>query len=420
MRVLWFTNTPSLGANYLNSIIIGGGWIESLEVELTKVPFIQLGISFNLNNADVKPFTISNTRYYPVSIKPAKNKFHKLFSRWAHKIENGDNIQPYLDIIQQFKPDLIHIFGTESAFGLVVSKTTVPCVIHIQGNLIVYDHKWFSGLTAFEIIKYSKKWFLLKGHGLYHDYFRNKKAADRENKIYQGCQYFMGRTDWDRRLSSVLSRDSKYFHCDEIMRPGFYLHQWQPQTTQTNYIIVTTIRKNIYKGLETIFECKKILNRNFPEYNIIWEIAGIKEEDEISYLVERKYKAKFKDNNIRLLGPLQENELISEMLKADLFVHPSHIDNSPNSVCEAMLLGMPVIATYAGGTPSIISDKKEGLLVQDGDPYALAGAIIELIKDRKFANSLGSNARIKSKTRNDSDRILNDVLDIYTSIISKK
>jgi glycosyltransferase involved in cell wall biosynthesis len=229
----------------------------------------------------------------------------------------------------------------------------------------------------------------------------------------------MGRTDWDKRITLVLSPHSKYFHCDEIMRSEFYLHQWQPKTIQTNYTIVTIIKSNVYKGLETVFECKKILAQSFPELDILWKVAGIKEQDEISYLVERKYKTRFTDYNIELLGPLLENELINELLTADLFVHPSHIENSPNSVCEAMLLGMPVIATYAGGTPSILSDKNEGLLVQDGDPYALAGAIIELFRDRGFANILGVNARIKSLMRNDPKKIVKDVMNIYSSILSE-
>jgi glycosyltransferase involved in cell wall biosynthesis len=203
------------------------------------------------------------------------------------------------------------------------------------------------------------------------------------------------------------------------MRSEFYLHQWQPKTTQTDYTIICTIKSNVYKGLETVFECKRILAQSFPEYAIIWKVAGIKEQDEISYLVERKYKTRLKDYNILLLGPLLENELINELLNADLFVHAAHIENSPNSVCEGMLLGMPVIATYAGGTPSILSNKNEGLLVQDGDPYALAGAIIELIRDKGLASLMGVNARIKSLLRNDPEKIVQDVMNIYSSVLSE-
>jgi glycosyltransferase involved in cell wall biosynthesis len=96
------------------------------------------------------------------------------------------------------------------------------------------------------------------------------------------------------------------------------------------------------------------------------------------------------------------------------------MDKSPNSFCEAMLLGMPVIATYVVGTPSIICDKKEGLLVQDGDPNALAGAILELYKDRNYAISLGHNARERAIRRHNPENILEDILKIYSAISTVK
>ena len=417
MRVLWFTNTPSLSAGYLNNQSIWGGWIGSLESELSKISSIQLGISFNIDR-DVKPFNLNGTDYYPVHVASLKGKIRNLVSRWEKPIQNESDIQPYLDIIQEFKPDIINIFGTEGIFGLIISKTTVPCVIHLQGNLIVYGHKWYnSSLTAVDVIKYSKKWSVLKGFGIFHSYFMNKKTAAREQKIFQQCKYFMGRTDWDRRITSVLSPNSKYFHCDEIMRPRFYSHKWMARKDKTSYIIITTIRNSTYKGLETIFECKKILNEVKPQCKIIWKIAGICETDEMPYLIQRKYMSTFDENDIQLLGPLQEKELINEMLEADAFIHPSHIDNSPNSLCEAMLIGMPIIATFAGGIPSILENKKEGLLVQDGDPYALAGAIIELQEDKSYANQLGTNARAKASIRHNPKKIVTDLVNIYSSIL---
>jgi glycosyltransferase involved in cell wall biosynthesis len=420
MRVLWFTNNSAVGANQLNTKQVGCTWIVSLEAELTKKPDIQLGIAFTCKESDARNFSVGNTKYFPITIEHLTNKFKKFYSRISHKIESENIVSRYLDTIEQFKPDIIHIFGTENNFGLIISRTTVPCIIHLQGNLTVNDLKWYSGLSAADILKFSGKWRLLKGHGLYHDHLVNKRAAGRESRIFRSCKYFMGRTDWDKRLSAVLSPGSKYFLCDEIMRPGFYLNHWQSRTLKKDYIITSTFRNNIYKGLETVFECKRILTRNFPEVQIQWKIAGITIEDEISYLVERKYKARLNDYDIQLLGSLNEDQLIELMMNADLFVHSSHIDNSPNSVCEAMLLGMPVIASYAGGTPSIISDRKEGLMVQDGDPYALAGAILELYNDRNYAASLGARARDRGMIRNNPDRILNDIMNIYSSIVSVK
>ena len=66
----------------------------------------------------------------------------------------------------------------------------------------------------------------------------------------------------------------------------------------------------------------------------------------------------------------------------------------------------------------IIENKKEGLLIQDGDPYALAGAIVELIKDNNLANSLGENAREKALIRHNPASIAQMVKNIYASILS--
>ncbi len=416
MRVLWFTNTPSLSAGYLINESIGGGWIGSLEAELSKIPSIHLGVSFNFDR-DIKPFNLKGTEYYPVYIPPTKGKIKNLVTRWRTPIQNENDIQPYLDIIHQFKPDIINIFGTEGVFGLITSKTDIPCIIHLQGNLIVSNLKWHSGLTAVDVFRYSKKLRILKGFGVFYQYRLNKKESDRERRIFNQCKYVMGRTDWDRRITSVLSPDSKYFHCNEMIRSEFYSHEWAPKEGKTCYILMTTIRNNIYKGLESIFECKRILDEINAECKIVWKIAGINEADDISYLVKRKYRTSFDENGIKLLGSLQVRELINEMLEADVFIHPSHIDNSPNSLCEAMLLGMPVIATFAGGIPSIVENKKEGLLVQDGDPYALAGAIMELKKNRNYANQLRTNARNRALKRHDPKKIVNDLINIYSSII---
>lgn len=419
MRVLWFTNTPSLSAGYLNYKSIGGGWIDSLEAALADIDSIQLGISFNITDREIKPFTLNKTKYYPVVIKSHKGRLKNLACRWKKPIENENDIQPYLDVIEEFRPDVIHIFGTEGVFGLIASKTKVSCIIHLQGNLIICDHKWYCGLTAMDILRYSSKLNFLKGFGIYHQYLINKKHADRERIIFKNCRFFMGRTDWDRRISSVFSPNSKYFHCDEMMRPEFHKFQWFNKNNKSEIILLTVIRNTIYKGLETVFECKKILDKIDLSCKIIWKIAGISTMDEISNLLERKYKCTFKENNIQLCGSLQESELIDEMLGADIFIHPSHIDNSPNSVCEAMLLGMPIIATFAGGIPSLIEEKKEGLMVQDGDPFALAGAVIELIKNPNYAEELGINARSKAMIRHDSGRIVSKLLEIYNSIFLK-
>jgi glycosyltransferase involved in cell wall biosynthesis len=417
MKVLWFTNTPSLAAEKLGSKNIGGSWIEALETEINKVHDIQLGIVVKWDVPGDTNFCIGRTSYYIIKKPVQRNRLRRFVGRLYHKIESENIVESYLKAIRDFKPDVIHIFGTENSFGLIIEKIKIPCIIHIQGNLTMCDLKWFSGISYCELLKYSKKIKLLKGFGLFHEYYINKKEAERERRIFKACKFFMGRTDWDKRISLSLSPKSTYFHCDEIIRSEFYEQKWRREPVNS-FTVISVFRKNIYKGLETILKCQSILKELNVGVEIKWKIAGLEYFDEIVYITERKLRDTINNNNIFLLGRLNAQKLVDEMLNADLFVHTSHIDNSPNSVCEAMLLGMPIIATYSGGIPSLIRDKVDGLLVQNGDPYALAGAIIEIFKNCEYAVELGKNARNHALSRHNKSHIVNDLLGIYRTIKS--
>jgi glycosyltransferase involved in cell wall biosynthesis len=83
-----------------------------------------------------------------------------------------------------------------------------------------------------------------------------------------------------------------------------------------------------------------------------------------------------------------------------------------------MILGMPVVSTNVGGITSLITDKEEGLLVQEGEPYSMAGAIIELVNDYDFARLLGKNARKRSLMRHNPGVIGERLIEIYKTILS--
>ena len=111
MRVLWFTNTPS---NYLQgtNAYNGGGWISSLESELRKHKDVNLGIAFLLDGHPEK-VEREDVVYYPIH-----HKFKGILERLKEKLFPKNQrefyyINEYLKVINDFKPDIINIFGTE-------------------------------------------------------------------------------------------------------------------------------------------------------------------------------------------------------------------------------------------------------------------------------------------------------------------
>ena len=414
MRVLWFTNTPSLAAGSLKLSAVGGGWIQSLEERLIERNGIDLAVAFNHGKGAIDKINGSGTTYYTIPNK--RTRIKTFIDRHFNTFDDRELVASCLEIINDFRPDIINIFGTEKGFGLLREKTQIPVVVHLQGILTVYEKKWLpSGVGRRTLLQHTGIKSLFKATSLFHNYGYYRKAASREQQIFRSCKYFMGRTDWDKRVCNVLSPGAEYFNSQEILRKEFYTHTWNKKP-QDKKIFISTMQAVIFKGLETVLECAVLL-REMNAFDFEWVIAGISPDDTIVKIFEKKKGKKFSDCNVLLAGRLGSAELVQKELNADIFIHPSHIDNSPNSVCEAMLIGMPVIATYTGGTGSMLTDKKEGILIQDGDPYSLAGAILELENDPGFARLLGQNARKRALERHDPERIADNLIDIYSEII---
>jgi len=415
MKVLWFTNTPSLAAAHLNQAIIGGGWISALEKMVACREGVELAVAFRYGEGKLEKFMDGHTAYY--SIPYAKGKIRNLIHRHFNVIKDDELVNHCLDVVKDFEPDIINIFGTEDAWGLIANRINIPVVIHLQGILTVYEKKWFSAhIRNRSIIFSSSIKSILTANTLVHYYYSYRKRSSREQKIFKSCRYFLGRTDWDRRITSVLAPHGKYFVSNEILRNEFYQHLWN-KTPQKSKTIISTIQPNIYKGLETVLQTA-ILLKELNEFSFTWYVAGSSEGDTIAKLFEKKIGKNLREVGIILSGKVHSQDLIKMELEADLFVHPSHIENSPNSVCEAMMLGMPVIATFTGGTGSLLEDKKEGILIQDGDSFSMAGAIIELINKPLWAAELGQNARIRAMERHNPIEIVNNLFSIYDEILN--
>jgi len=411
MRVLWFTNTPANAIEYFDKEIKGtGGWLKALDEELQN--HVDLHIAFHNSYYNYTTFKYKNTTYHPIKIY--KNKFHKYWSIFTNKVIDEEFKSEYLKIINEVQPDIIHIHGTENPFGCIIDDINIPVAISIQGVLTVISHKYCSGIEK-QYLSVSKRNNIFFRSNFKKSYLKMKKMAEIERRTLINCKYIFGRTDWDERITKILAPNRIYFHSDEMLRENFYYNKWE--LPQNNFIkIITTSSNNFYKGFETICESLYLLNKLHK--NIIWYIAGIKDDDLIVKVVKKKLGSKYPKDNLVLLGNLNENELIDQLLNSCIYVMPSHIENSPHSLCEAMFLGMPCISTFTGGAGSFITDKFNGILIQDGDSYAMAGAILELVNDKNRAIILGKHARETALKRHDKDTIINDIINNYKEIIN--
>lgn len=422
MKVLWFTLTPC-GADYiLKNKINTAGWLTALESEIKKQKNIQLTVCF-FHDKQVDPFVFENVTYYPIK---KSISYGRVLSIISNRILSNFNVldnkvlPKLVKIINLVGPDLIHIHGTEECFGLIQKHIKTPVVISMQGLLNPYKEKYFAGISSAKASFFESFLSKLALNSTKYKFKLFSKWAKREKEILNLSSNLIGRTDWDRRVSRILATKSNYFVGNEILRASFYSQTWSKEKFSKKLQIVTIMSNGLYKGLETLMKTSLLLKE--CGFNFTWNVIGQNNNAEYPKIVSKMLGFNFIDINIDMLGAKTESEVVDILCKSDLYCQVSHIENSPNSVCEAMLLGMPIVASNAGGTESILENKIEGVLVQSGEPYSLAGAIVELSEDFELCKQYGKNARTKALARHDKDIIVNNYIEIYKEIIhiSKK
>lgn len=83
----------------------------------------------------------------------------------------------------------------------------------------------------------------------------------------------------------------------------------------------------------------------------------------------------------------------SHLAGVDLLVLPSRSEGFPLTIVEAMLAGLPVVATRVGSVPEAVRDGETGLLVARDDPVALAAALRRLADDPHQRRRMGARGR---------------------------
>jgi len=398
---------------------IVGGWIQSLIGVLQASPIIELAvIGQTEENSCIEKE--NNTTFYKICCRKSPNPFSRIYQRFRCKIQDKRVINDYLHAIQNFNPDIIHIFGTESFLCNIIPLVESKVVVHLQGLINPYLNAWLpSGISRSLFDFYSFDLLdSLKGMGSQIRYKHFRKMAQREQNYFNSISYVMGRTTWDKLLAETLGNNIKYFHQEEVLRSDFYTeNQWNIKKREP-FQLISVLSPNSYKGFDMILKTACLLKSKGIKFQ--WSICGTSENNSTIKAMEKIFKKKYKSHNVSFRGRKTAKELVEFLLDSDLFIHPSYIENSPNSICEAQILGLPVCATYTGGIPSLVEDNKTGMLFPANDPYCLTGIITTLLSDSQKMANLGNNARKAALKRHNKETILENIENIYQQILQSQ
>lgn len=418
MKILWFTNSPCGSIRRFSQSAQTGGWMISLEDELKKNTSIKLSVAY-ISSKPENSFRYDGVDYYPICRCISRNGIKRIISRLeSFQKKDTEILSKLLSVVNEVQPDLIHIHGTEECFGIIQDAIkNIPIVFSIQGLMAPYTEKFFSGISFSDAKKYESVTDKIKQVSIVNNFNYFSYRSVRERNYLCNAKYIMGRTFWDKNCTLALNPKRKYYVVNEILRPVFYEKQWKGFFSMHKISLVSIITAGIYKGMETLLKTAAIL-KEYSNLSFEWHIVGYSHNEKWVKISEEVTGLKSAYCNIIYHGKLDAEHVSDLLCRSDMYVHVSHIENSPNSVCEAMCLGMPVIATYAGGTCSLLEHEVDGILCQDGDPYVLAGSIIDYIKRPDIAYAYAKSARNRAIIRHDRKNVVKELLTTYHDVIN--
>lgn len=416
-RVLWISGSGCYIPNAKRKIgYNGGSWATSIQKALLKKENIVLACAF-CKDGEPQKVIQNGVTYYPVP-NHTKSKKDKIIDLWKINDVTRDEIlwsyyeEKFRNIIEDFKPDVIHIFGSELYQNLAALVTDgIPTILHIQGIL---------SECIFNLLPPSvSKWqYYMSGKGLkgkYHNYQYLAywhRSVHREKAILKAVPHVIGRTDWDRQALAVLNPKAEYHYGGEILRDVFY--EDKKRVLPSKVVISTTISAPLYKGYDVILKVANIL-KNEIGMDFEWNVYGNVQPD----FMEKHTGLKHENLNVNLKGVASAEQLRDALVNSTLYFHSSYIENSPNSVGEAQLVGIPVVASRVGGTDSMVEHGKTGFLYPVTDPYMAAYYIKRLIENQEENISMGKAAREVALVRHDKQAIVEGLLKIYDDIVIK-
>jgi glycosyltransferase involved in cell wall biosynthesis len=411
MKVLWISNIVFPEAEILlkreTRFNSSGGWLLGLANSLSQVPEIKLTvvtvskIVTNITKLEGKLIT-----YY---ILP-----HKNYSQYWSQIKKEE------------APNIVHIHGTECPWGksYVDECGAKNVVVSIQGLLSACSKFFYCGLKKSDILANITLGSILFG-GTFASYRRFKKESKREIELLKQVSHIVGRTCWDKAHSWAINPDAKYHFCNEVLRTEFYDgSRWQYENCTKHSVFLSQAGYPI-KGLHQFLKAMPLVLRHYPDTQI--RIAGrdITKRDtlrnkrlfsEYSNYICKLIKKYSLEDHICFTGPLDANEMKKEYLKTNVFICPSIIENSPNSLGEAQLLGVPCISSYVGGVPDMIPCDSYGTMYRFEEIEMLAKMICDVFSKREFLNQ-EEMIRGAAK-RHDPIKNTQILVDIYMDICS--
>lgn len=420
IRVLWLCNAiiPQVSEKLNVNAGTGGGWLNQLSDIFDKIDDIELCVVAPfLQRDELVHITFGN-----------KSEFYGFPKKIREPWRYDDSVEEvFARILAEFKPDLVHIFGTEFPHTLSmvrVFNNPDKTIIHAQGIISAIAKHYTAFLPEKVVKRYSFRDFI-KRDNIEEQKHKFTLRGEYEIEAIKKVGHVFHRTEWDEAVIKEINPTVCLHYAQEMMREAFYLGTWSYENCE-KYSIFISQGNYPLKGLHIMLEALRTVRELYSGVKLyiagddILTVGSFKDKIRESYY--SKYIRRLiidwdLTGNVEFTGPLSEEKMKQRYLKSNVFVSASSIENSSNSVAEAMLLGVPIVSSFVGGCTSLVEHGVNGLLYQADAPYMLAYYICKIFEDKDIASSIGRKEVEKACALYEKEKIVDSILQTYKEML---
>lgn len=421
MKVLWIVNAT---LNELSRALFNkpsnGLWMDALLSDFRGRKDYEIVVATTLPRRDSYRLQTENITYYALP-----DDYPLLYNE-----NKPENIRAWQELIETEKPDLIQVWGTEFTHGLCALRAAkgIPSVIYMQGLLQSIAENYRSGISERDLKKTRTLRDFLRKDGILQQQAKFFAGAKKEAEMLRLSGAIISENEWCNSAVRAIVPDIRVYDCPLSINKVFSQYRWNAETVERHSIICTA-SGYILKGLHVLLEAVAKLKPKYPDIKLY--VPGKKmvaekglrawlRKDGYTNYIERMIRERNLADHIVWLGNLPQQELAAEYAKRQVFVMPSAIENHSSSLKEAMIVGMPCVASAVGGIPEYVRDGESGFLYPFEDRSALADKIATIFEDDALATRFGNAAREDMLKLHGGEHLLERVTEIYQSMTGEK
>lgn len=418
MKVLWVSliKFPPLCSYLGEEAPAHCGWLySSAKALLDEMQSLKLGVIVYSYGNKFEEYQVDGITYYMV---PSKNMSKS----------DKRQIASCREALNCFSPDLIHIHGTEYSLAQAVcmaNEGKVKTVANIQGLAGPYTRyadgglSFWDKLTNVTPLDFYRNTFLLNAKRN----FRHRAAC--EKYVVTHITDIIGRTQWDHDHVMTINPKLHYHFMNETLRDSFYKEPIWSLDRCKNHTIFVSNSGSPLKGAHQVLRALTIIIKTYPDTVVNFCGSSVLNSDLRTILRFQGYHLYLRKlvkklglkEHVNFLGTLTEAQMKQAFLDAHVYVMPSSIENSPNSLCEAQILGLPVVASYCGGTPTLVEEGETGYMYRYEEVEMLAHTIMRLFEQKDFSQ-LSFDERQTALARHNRETNAIRLVEIYNAILN--